>query len=122
MAGMGSMSAFTITALLIVGLILYVFARALMSLFGLLRGKPGLVCTTCGYQGTAVVKTRGSIWLEIILWLLFIVPGLIYSVWRLTTRGDACASCGATTLVPATSPIGRKLIADMATPKPPADA
>ena len=118
---MGSMNAFTITALLIVGLILYVFARALMSIFGLLRGRPGLVCTTCGHHGTAVVKTRGSIWLEIILWLLFIVPGLIYSVWHLTTRSDACAACGAATLVPATSPIGRKLLADAAVyPEPPA--
>jgi hypothetical protein len=86
-------------------------------LWRLIRGMlpsrgPALVCTTCGHHGPATTHTRGSIWLELVLWLCFIVPGLIYSVWRLTSRGRACAKCGASTLVPADSPVGRKLLAD----------
>lgn len=73
---------------------------------------PALVCTTCGHHGPATTRTRGSIWLELVLWLCFIVPGLIYSVWRLTSRGHVCAKCGASTLVPVDSPVGRKLLAE----------
>lgn len=80
-------------------------------------GGPAMVCTACGHHGPSVATTRGSIWIEIVLWLFLIVPGLIYSLWRLSTRRPACASCGATTLVPGDSPVGRKLIADLgATP------
>jgi hypothetical protein len=61
-------------------------------------------CMTCGVDGAPVSRTRGSIGIEILLWLCFIVPGLIYSLWRLTTRHQACASCGATNLVPVSAP------------------
>lgn len=44
------------------------------------------ICTNCGYEGKAIFKTKGSILIEIVLWLLFIVLGLIYSLWRSTTR------------------------------------
>lgn len=106
------MGSFSIWHWLFVGLIVYVLVRAVMAMFGLTRGKKAMVCTTCGHHGQAVVKTRGSILIEIVLWLLLIVPGLIYSIWRVSSRADACASCGAATLVPDTSPIGRKLLAD----------
>lgn len=61
-------------------------------------------CMTCGVEAKPKVVTKGSMGIEIILWLCFIVPGLIYSVWRLTSRHDACPSCGSTTLVPISSP------------------
>lgn len=55
--------------------------------------------------------TRGSLLIEIILWLAFIVPGLIYTVWRHTSRYAACSACGANELVPVTTPGGRELLA-----------
>jgi hypothetical protein len=57
-----------------------------------------------------VTITKGSIFLEIILWLCFILPGLIYSIWRHISRHEACASCKQTTLIPVTSPMGQKFI------------
>lgn len=72
------------------------------------KGKP-MVCATCGHYGPTVPHTRGSIWLELALWLCFVVPGIIYSIWRLTTRAQACTSCGAQQLVPAESPVGRRI-------------
>jgi len=45
------------------------------------------------------------------LWLAFLIPGLIYSIWRLTTRQPACAKCGATDVVPEDSPRGAELLA-----------
>lgn len=68
-----------------------------------------LICPNCGTIGTPATVTRGSILIEIVLWVCFIVPGIIYSVWRLTTRTKACAACGAENMVPLDSPKGKKL-------------
>lgn len=97
----------TITAVIVV--IVWVALR------GLFRTRAHvMVCTTCGHCGPAAVRTRGSFGIELVLWLFFLVPGLIYSLWRLTTRGKACASCGSSTLVAPDSPVGRRLLAEQA--------
>lgn len=61
-------------------------------------------CMTCGSEAPSKQTTKGSIWIEIVLWICFIVPGLIYSIWRLTTKGDVCSVCGSKTLVPSDAP------------------
>jgi hypothetical protein len=71
--------------------------------------KGSLVCTQCGTVGDIARSTKGSFLIELILWLCFLIPGLIYSVWRLTTRAKVCRCCGSSTLVPVDSPVGRKL-------------
>ena len=68
-----------------------------------------MFCTSCGNTGTPKKVTRGSIWIELVLWLCFLVPGLIYSIWRLTTRHPACRACGAATLVPVDSPVAQAM-------------
>lgn len=74
----------------------------------------GVVCKHCGHYGEPSRKTKGSIWIELILWLCFLIPGLIYSIWRLNTRHDVCAKCGSPDLVPTDSPLGRKLMQEVA--------
>ena len=81
------------------------------------KGKP-MVCVTCGHYGPSVQITKGSLGLEIFLWLLFLFPGLIYSIWRLASRKHGCASCGETRLVPPNSPVGRRLLNDSAGARP----
>ncbi len=66
--------------------------------------KGHLFCTSCGHQGMPSRSTPGSILIEIVLWLCFIVPGLIYSIWRINKRHDTCSSCGSNNLIPANSP------------------
>ena len=72
------------------------------------------ICTTCGHVGRPVSETPGSGLIELVLWLCFILPGLIYSLWRLNRRHDVCSACSAATLLPLdrppcrqTAPIGR---------------
>ena len=79
------------------------------------KGQP-MVCTTCGHHGPTKQHTRGTILIEIVLWLLFLVPGLIYSLWRLSTRQRVCTACGGASLVPPDTPAGRKLMKDLAGP------
>lgn len=73
-----------------------------------------MVCKRCGHHGKPESKTRGSFWIEVVLWLCFIIPGLVYSLWRLTTRGTICPKCGSEDLLPIDSPLGKKLMQEVA--------
>ena len=75
------------------------------------------ICSHCGYLGAPKRVTKGSIIIELILWLCLLIPGIIYSVWRLTTRYDACPKCGATNMVPTNSPMGAKLRRELGVPE-----
>jgi hypothetical protein len=69
-----------------------------------------MVCMRCCNIGIPKIETHGSILIEIILWLCFFIPGLIYSIWRRSSRKKICPNCGSTELVPPDSPVGKKLI------------
>ena len=83
-----------------VALVMYQFGTA-----GATSG--GMYCPNCGSVGTPRNRTKGSFWIELILWLCFLVPGLLYSVWRLTTKEAVCPKCGAPHMIPADSPKAR---------------
>ncbi|MEA2162162.1 MAG: hypothetical protein QOK37_289 [Thermoanaerobaculia bacterium] len=72
---------------------------------------PRLVCSNCGSVDRIKTDTPGSILIELVLWIAFIIPGLVYSFWRLSARKKVCAACGSANLVPADTPAGRRLIA-----------
>lgn len=67
------------------------------------------ICTTCAHRGYPITVTKGRTIIEIILWLCFLLPGLAYSLWRISTRREACPSCGNSSMIPETSPIGKKI-------------
>jgi len=68
------------------------------------------ICAQCGCVGKGKSFTSGSLAIEVLLWLFFCFPGLIYSVWRIATRRIVCAACEADQLVPVNTPRGRELI------------
>jgi len=68
-----------------------------------------VICSNCGSTAKPKTKTKGSILIELILWCMMLLPGLIYSIWRLTTRAEVCRVCEAPGLVPLNSPVGREL-------------
>jgi hypothetical protein len=70
------------------------------------------VCTICGSHGEPKKKTQGSLLIELVLWCMFIAPGFIYSIWRATSKLQVCRSCESTALVPSTSHIGQKIMAE----------
>lgn len=71
-----------------------------------------LICSQCGHVGNSSTGVKGSFLIEIVLWLCFIIPGLIYSLWRSTSRYKKCPVCGSTNMIPVDSPVGQKLLAD----------
>ena len=68
------------------------------------------VCTNCLTVWETKKQTQGSIWIELVLWITFIVPWLIYSIWRMTSKKQVCKWCGSDSLIPVNSPAGQKLI------------
>jgi hypothetical protein len=70
-----------------------------------------MYCTNCGTVAYAKTFTKGHFAFEVILWLCFLIPGLIYSVWRLTTRYQGCPACEAPNMIPAGSPKAQELLA-----------
>lgn len=68
-----------------------------------------LICTNCGTVGETKTVTEGSIFIEIVLWLCFLVPGVVYSLWRHSTRHQACRACDSRNMVPLNSPVGKRL-------------
>jgi len=71
--------------------------------------KGEFICPSCGYIGKPKTVVRGSFLMEVVLWLFFLVPGLIYSIWRLTGKEKVCPSCGQKGMIPLDSPRGQKL-------------
>jgi len=55
---------------------------------------------------------KGNGLIEIILWPTFLVPGIIYSIWRRGSWQKTCPSCGQNNLIPTDTPVGMKLLKD----------
>jgi len=55
--------------------------------------KHKFVCVTCKTQMTPKTKTPGTFLVELGLWFFFILPGLIYSLWRISARKKVCSQC-----------------------------
>lgn len=72
--------------------------------------KGDMYCTSCGAVGKSRRHVPGSILIEIILWLCFLIPGLIYSIWRHAASKKACRVCLMPTLIPAGSPLAQKML------------
>lgn len=68
-----------------------------------------MICSRCGARGQPKNRVKGSFLIEVVLWLCFLVPGLIYSIWRLTSKAKVCPTCGAEAMIPLNSPMGQKL-------------
>jgi len=74
--------------------------------------QPKKICAECGYVGAPVSITPGTFLTEVALWCLFLLPGLIYSMWRLSGRHTGCPKCGGK-MIALSSPRGRKLYEEL---------
>lgn len=74
-----------------------------------LRPPDASICTVCGRIGSEIKQQQGSCLIELVLYLFFILPGIIYSVWRFGSRDRrVCKYCNGKT-IPCSSPQGLHL-------------
>lgn len=69
-----------------------------------------LFCKSCHAVDGTKRNMPGSILIELVLWLCFIVPGLIYSLWRHSATKQVCSSCGSKEIIPISSPLAKQLL------------
>lgn len=67
------------------------------------------ICKACGTLNTEGEGLPGSGWIELVLYVCYIVPGIIYSIWRRTKKNAACVACSSRDLVQIGTPIGKSL-------------
>ena len=75
--------------------------------------RDGMICTRCLDKVLPVVAEKGSIAIEVILWLFMLLPGLLYSVWRRTNRSKVCPSCASPDLVPYQSERAKEILGEL---------
>ena len=68
------------------------------------------ICTLCLNRVEPEARIRGSSVIELILWCCFLLPGIVYGLWRMSTQYEVCTECGSTELIPVDSPRGRQLL------------
>ncbi len=69
-------------------------------------------CTACGHVAHPVLVKKGSGTTSFFLTLLFLLPGIIYMIWRSNSEHEACPSCGSPQVIPVDSPMAQKLMGD----------
>lgn len=57
-------------------------------------------CNSCN-NFTPTAQLKGNSWIEVVLYLCYIIPGIIYSIWRRVGPPNVCPICKSATLVPA---------------------
>ena len=84
----------TLFWIIIIGLALFFVVKYVKTKGGDQGIKNQIKCPNCQYEGEAKIYTKGSMGIEVILWFFFLFPGLIYSIWRLSSRYKGCPKCG----------------------------
>lgn len=74
-----------ISSIFIYPIVFYRLARQEMAM--------NIQCPNCKYEGPGKYHTPGSSSVELVLWLFFIIPGLIYGTWRGSNRKWICPRC-----------------------------
>lgn len=67
-----------------------------------------MVCPNCGFIGKG--KMKGSIFVELFLFMMLIIPWILYWLWRGSQKKTVCPKCGSKEMVPVTTPRGKKLV------------
>jgi hypothetical protein len=69
-----------------------------------------MLCATCYHVAKPVSKTKGSFLIELALWIMLCLPGLIYSIWRLSSRANVCPQCGSESVIPLNSTRAQQIL------------
>ncbi len=62
----------------------------------------------CGHETLQPLrKMPGSSWVSLVLLIPFVIPGVVYQVWRMAMRRPVCPRCGSPALIPGEAPLAR---------------
>jgi hypothetical protein len=67
------------------------------------------ICRACRLVATPKSITKGPSLIEVLLWGLFLIPGILYSAWRFITKEKVCPVCSSLAVIPINSLMGQKI-------------
>ena len=76
-----------------------------------------IFCRNCGHFGEPERSNRGHVLISLLLLCTFIIPGIIYIVWRRSDPHLRCERCGSIDTVAHNSPYAAQLLNDRITPE-----
>ncbi|MFP4164575.1 MAG: hypothetical protein ACLFVE_11380 [Chitinispirillaceae bacterium] len=91
-------------------IIVSVLVAVLVVLLMKAGGRKRLLCVSCGTVSSIHPKPQGSAAVELILWLCFLVPGLVYTIWRGSRMISQCPKCGSREMIPPDSERGKQIL------------
>lgn len=66
------------------------------------------LCTLCGHETVQPIrKMPGSGFVSLVLLIPFVLPGVVYQVWRMAMRRPVCPRCSSAALIPGDAPLAR---------------
>jgi len=68
------------------------------------------LCLECGCQREPIMANRGMLIIELFMWLLYILPGVIYSIWRRVRKQEICPNCRTPSVVLTSSSRAMKMM------------
>ncbi len=74
-----------------------------------------IICRNCGHVGEPERSNRGHVLITIVLLCFFVIPGIIYAIWRRSDPHMRCERCGSIDTVPQDSPYAAQLLSDRVT-------
>ncbi len=86
---------------------LLIITLIILFIWSNLKPKKEMYCKNCGSKGIPINNTPGSFFIEVVLWLFLIIPGIIYTLWRLTSRKKVCPHCKSPNIIPTNSALAR---------------
>lgn len=103
------MSSFSFIHWAMLALIVYILLIAVKGLIG--AGGKEMHCLDCGTQGKSEIHTPGHRFIEIILWICFIIPGLSNaSGFAVAKRMGLIAPLASSVLLYQVSPLGETVL------------
>ena len=70
-----------------------------------------MLCPACWLLAAPAKRLRGSPALELVLWLLLLLPGALYAWWRHWHSYRVCSQCGSESVLAENSPEAAMLLA-----------
>ena len=104
------------------GVVLIVIAivLGLVALFSPGPPPPPKYCADCGHIGASRVYDSGNDVTQILLVLLFVIPGVFYALWRRSMRYGGCRLCKSRRVMPLETPVAQEALRKMRAASSPA--